>query len=75
MKPLVFQSDFGLVDGAVSAMYGVAYSVNPDLKMHDLTQVETGLSDGTLVELRTSFPEGTTFYYRYADSIEYRFER
>ena len=37
MKPLVFQSDFGLVDGAVSAMYGVAYSVNPDLKMHDLT--------------------------------------
>ena len=41
----------------------------------DLTQVETGLSDGTLVELRTSFPEGTTFYYRYADSIEYRFER
>ena len=41
----------------------------------DLTQVETGLSDGALVELRTSFPEGTTFYYRYADSIEYRFER
>ena len=41
----------------------------------DLTQVETGLSDGTLVELRTSFPEGTTFYYRYADSIEYRFEQ
>ena len=24
MKPLVFQTDFGLVDGAVSAMYGVA---------------------------------------------------
>ena len=41
----------------------------------DLTQVETGLSDGALVELRTSFPEGTTFYYRYADSIEYRFEQ
>ena len=41
----------------------------------DLAQVETGLSDGTLVELCTSFPEGTTFYYRYADSIEYRFER
>ena len=37
--------------------------------------METGLSDGTLVELCTSFPEGTTFYYRYADSIEYRFER
>ena len=23
---LVFQSDFGIADGAVSAMYGVAYS-------------------------------------------------
>ena len=29
MTPLVFQTDFGLVDGAVSAMYGVAYSVMP----------------------------------------------
>ena len=37
MKPLVFQTDFGLVDGAVSAMYGVAYCVNPELKIHDLT--------------------------------------
>ena len=27
--PLVFQSDFGYVDGAVSAMYGVAYGVDP----------------------------------------------
>lgn len=37
VKPLVFQTDFGLVDGAVSAMYGVAYTVNPDLRIHDLT--------------------------------------
>ena len=37
MFPLVFQTDFGLVDGAVSAMYGVAYTVDPALKMHDLT--------------------------------------
>ena len=37
MNPLVFQTDFGLVDGAVSAMYGVAYTVNPELKIHDLT--------------------------------------
>ena len=34
---LVFQSDFGLEDGAVSAMYGVAYSIAPDLKISDLT--------------------------------------
>ena len=28
MKPLVFQTDFGTEDGAVSAMYGVAYTVD-----------------------------------------------
>ncbi len=34
---VVFQSDFGLVDGAVAAMYGVANAVSPDLKLYDLT--------------------------------------
>ena len=34
---LVFQTDFGMQDGAVSAMYGVAYGVSPDLKIYDLT--------------------------------------
>ncbi len=34
---LIFQSDFGIADGAVSAMYGVAYSVCPELKICDLT--------------------------------------
>jgi S-adenosylmethionine hydrolase len=34
---LIFQSDFGIADGAVSAMYGVAYSVCPDLPIYDLT--------------------------------------
>jgi len=34
---LVFQSDFGLKDGAVSAMKGVAYGVSPSLAMFDLT--------------------------------------
>ncbi len=36
-KIVVFQSDFGLKDGAVSAMKGVANSVSPDLKLYDLT--------------------------------------
>ena len=36
-KTLVFQSDFGLVDGAVSAMEGVALQVDPELKLHHLT--------------------------------------
>src|SRR5215813_9117338 len=34
---LVFQTDFGLKDGAVSAMKGVATGVDPDLKLYDLT--------------------------------------
>lgn len=35
--PVVFQTDFGLKDGAVSAMKGVAMGVDPDLKLYDLT--------------------------------------
>lgn len=34
---LVYLSDFGLKDGAVSSMKGVAYSIDNDLKMFDLT--------------------------------------
>ncbi len=34
---VVFQSDFGLKDGAVSAMKGVAMGVSPNLKLFDLT--------------------------------------
>ncbi|GAO45265.1 SAM hydrolase/SAM-dependent halogenase family protein [Flavihumibacter petaseus] len=34
---LVFQTDFGLKDGAVSAMKGVAFGVSPELKQFDLT--------------------------------------
>ena len=36
-KTVVFQSDFGLKDGAVSAMKGVAIGVSADLKLFDLT--------------------------------------
>ncbi len=36
-KMVVFQSDFGLKDGAVSAMKGVAMGVSTDLKLFDLT--------------------------------------
>lgn len=36
-KNLVIQTDFGLSDGAVSAMYGVAISVDPELRIFDLT--------------------------------------
>jgi len=36
-KIVVFQSDFGLKDGAVSEMKGVAIGVSPELKLFDLT--------------------------------------
>ena len=36
-KIVVFQSDFGLKDGAVSEMKGVAMGVSPELKLYDLT--------------------------------------
>ncbi len=34
---VVFQTDFGLKDGAVSAMKGVSMQVSPSLKLYDLT--------------------------------------
>ncbi|HUB62451.1 MAG TPA: S-adenosyl-l-methionine hydroxide adenosyltransferase family protein [Puia sp.] len=36
-KIVVYQSDFGLKDGAVAEMKGVAMGVSPDLKLFDLT--------------------------------------
>jgi len=36
-KILVLQSDFGIVDGAVSAMIGVSLSVDPDIRVYDLS--------------------------------------
>lgn len=65
MNPLVFQTDFGLVDGAVSAMYGVAYTVNPMLKIHDLTHDITPYNvweaSYRLIQTINYWPEGTVF--------------
>lgn len=65
MKPLVFQTDFGLVDGAVSAMYGVAYCVNPELKIHDLTHDITPYNiweaSYRLIQTIDYWPEDTVF--------------
>lgn len=36
-QPLVFQSDFGLKDGAVAEMKGVALTVEPSLSLYDIT--------------------------------------
>ena len=65
MNPLVFQTDFGLVDGAVSAMYGVAYTVAPDLKIHDLTHDITPFNiweaSYRLIQTINYWPENTVF--------------
>lgn len=65
MNPLVFQTDFGLVDGAVSAMYGVAYTVNPTLKIHDLTHDITPYNiweaSYRLIQTINYWPKGTVF--------------
>lgn len=65
MHPLVYQTDFGLVDGAVSAMYGVAYCVEPELKIHDLTHDITPYNvweaSYRLIQTINYWPEGTVF--------------
>jgi multidrug efflux pump subunit AcrA (membrane-fusion protein) len=37
------------------------------------TVVETGISDGTNVEIKSGITEGTTIYYRYASGLVYSF--
>ena len=62
---LVLQSDFGLVDGAVSAMIGVALEESPTIKIHHLTHDITpyNIFEGSyrLFQTVDYWPEGTTF--------------
>ena len=64
-KPLVLQSDFGTADGAVSAMYGVAFGVNPDIIIsdltHDIPQYNIWEASYRLIQTVTYWPEGTVF--------------
>ena len=64
-KPLVFQSDFGRVDGAVSAMYGVAYGVDAGLLISDLTHEITPYdiweASYRLIQTVGYWPEGSVF--------------
>ena len=65
MKPLIFQTDFGVQDGAVSAMYGVAYTACPELRVYDLThEIEPyNIWDASyrLIQAVAYWPEGTVF--------------
>lgn len=62
---LVFQSDFSLKDGAVSAMKGVAFSVSPDLAVYDVTHeiAPFNILEGAyrLKQTAPYWPEGTVF--------------
>lgn len=62
---LVLQSDFGLVDGAVSAMIGVALQEAPNLGVHHLTHEITPYNifeaSYRLFQTIEYWPKGTTF--------------
>ena len=62
---LVFQSDFGLVDGAVAAMTGVALTVDPALRIYNLTHeippYDTFEASYRLLQAVPYWPAGTVF--------------
>lgn len=64
-KLLVFQSDFGLVDGAVAAMYGVAFDVDDTIRAfnltHDIPQYNIFEASYRLFQTIEYWPEGTVF--------------
>ena len=62
---VVFQTDFGLADGAVSAMYGVAHGVDCDLRIfnltHDIPQYNIWEASYRLIQTVTYWASGTVF--------------
>ncbi len=65
MKPYVMMSDFGLADGAVSAMFGVAYSVSEALNIsnftHEIPQYNVWEASYRLIQTVGYWPKGTVF--------------
>jgi S-adenosylmethionine hydrolase len=63
--PLVLMTDFGLKDGAVSAMRGVAYGVDPALNVSDLTHeipdYDIWVGAYRLYQTANYWPKGTVF--------------
>ncbi|KKB74069.1 MULTISPECIES: S-adenosyl-l-methionine hydroxide adenosyltransferase family protein [Bacillus] len=62
---LVLQSDFGIDDGAVNAMYGVAYSVDSSIRIFDVTHnipvFHIWEASYRLLQTVSYWPEGTVF--------------
>ena len=65
MNPLILQTDFGLYDGAVNAMYGVAYSVDSELKifnlMHEIRPFDIWDASYRITQVINFWPEGSVF--------------
>ena len=65
MDALILQSDFGYADGAVSAMYGVAVSVCPQLRIFDLTHdippYDIWEASNRLIQTVGYWPAGSVF--------------
>lgn len=63
--PLVLMTDFGLKDGAVSAMRGVAFGVDPNLNVSDLTHeipaYDIWVGAYRLYQTANYWPKGTVF--------------
>lgn len=63
--PLVLQTDFGLGDGSVAAMKGVALAIAPRLEIHDLTHLippyDIREASLRLRQVVTYWPRGTVF--------------
>lgn len=64
-KPLVLQSDFGLSDGAVSAMMGVALSIDPNCQIyhntHDITPFNVHEASYRVFQSIHYWPAGSVF--------------
>ena len=64
-KIIVFQTDFGLDDGAISAMEGVSYQVSYDLNIrhltHNIPQYNIFDASYRLYQAIGYWPKGTTF--------------
>ena len=65
MNPLVYQTDFGTDDGAVSAMYGVAIGICPELRIYNLTHgiepYNIWEASYRLIQTVEYWPAGTVF--------------
>ena len=61
----MFQSDFGVIEGTVAQMYGVALSIDPNLKLLDIThnvpQFDTWSASHDLYQTMRFWPEETVF--------------